>query len=682
MITPDPGFRTVLAVAVDTTVAVVLVAVTHAAVDFLATYGDGTCHARRLDRYFLDELRSADPTQAVAALLVAPRFVVPTVSQADVDSAYRANRILSKLSPARTLVLLDGLTPVSVFSLDTASAPVGAETLHWITDLPNDESLMAGRVLLLGSTPWLRTRITSEAPVGGHVSTIDLSTLRDRKISFGLIGENITFRLPGETADLSHVDSDFLDPLGDDASYSVQLVPQAAGDGAVEIEIWFDDDENYPHDQRIEFRIIDAGRADAAPTAAAYVTTPFAVPPEASVWIRWDGDELAYDVDGVTLRHPIAASIGELEGAELLELLKRLEQLAQSYDAASAADLLQLNDGGAALLAFAQLGADLHALVYGRDEHDVSDAVAARAAHIAGLGLDDGPAPRLRIDDERFRLPWELFYDHGYTRQRGVASVRRPESIEDVDVSGFWAHRFRIDHPVARGDSAARLPGDHVLSHGSPRVTPFVNATVVADGAESARLVALNAEFLAGLASRGSAVDPPSTDFERWVSSGSATDILYLYGHGEGATSEDQLGRQRSRPADEQATLQFGAEPLSVAALERAEPSPPHLAGAPLVLLNACKTMQGDLAYSNPFVDLLYRRWRARAVIGGLASLPAAFAVGFADLLMTDFVEGGRQIGECLHATQRELLDAANPYGLLYVLHGRSELQIRKGPTA
>lgn len=658
------------------------------AVDFVA-YVDGEVgRARRVDTALEQELNALAASERASALLDSAEYIVHTEQRGNVDSAYRARRILSKRSPVRTLLVLDGDAPVTVFSLDTASAPVDEpEVLHWVTDLPDDKSLMASRLLLMGSTPWFRTRIAADAgTAAGQVSTIELAAFKDRKISFGLVGENVAFRLPGETKDLPSVDSEFVDPLGPDASYRVQLVPQQPGPVAVQIEIWFDDDENHPDTQRIEFTVIDvpdaARTADSSTTVSsidlpetALMSMPFAVPPEASIWVRWAGEQLEYDIDGITRSHRVAASLGEFEGRELRALMAEVEHLCGSFAAGDVPG--SLADDGAALLGFAQLGARLHAMVYGKDEYDVSDDVSNRASAIAALGVGSTQPPRLRIEDDRLRLPWELFYDHGYTAEPGTPSRRIPQTVADVDINGFWGRRFRIDHPVARGDRTARRPGDHVLADTDVRLTPFINAAIADDAVLNAGLVGRNASMLQRLGDAGIEVEPTGSDLLAWVARNAPTDVLYLYGHGTSATGEDALGRESSQPADSQASLSLGHGEISVADLEAAEPSPPFLSGSPLVLLNACKTLSGDLDYRNPFVDLLCRRWRARAIVGGIASLPADFAIDFADRLLSRFLTGGVQLGDCLHSTINELLDEANPFGLLYALHGRSELQVR-----
>jgi hypothetical protein len=642
-----------------------LTAALAAGAQYVARVIEGSTRARRLDAS-ARAIVAGGATDALEQVL-GPDSTAPTADASEVDSAFRARRVLAGHPGERLLVIVEASRPVRVFALATAGGDDTA--LRWITDMPDDESLMAARVLLSSSRPLLRTRLTSDGSATGEVSVVEREALRDRKISFSFVGHNVGFvPAAGDGPPLAAVDSDYLDPLGDDCAFAVRVVPHEPGTASVDVEVTLDDGTVLPQRQRIDLTTIASDDTPAA-TVVARVETPFTVPPEASVWIRWAGDELAYEVDGVGDTHPIAANRGELEGAELRSLVAELDAIAED----------DADDSAAATVRLARVGARLHALVYGLDARDVTDETAAAARRIAALGVDiqgvDGQGvPRVRIDDDELRLPWEVFYDAGYDDS---SVPRLPDTIDQVVPAGFWGYRFRLDHTVRRGAADARRPGDHVLSVGAPSVVPFVAELISGDAVTDDALVAANDALLASLATAGAVVRERSTDLLGWVASASPAEIVYVYGHGTSARSTDQLGRQSQQAATTQATLDLGTARLTVDDLRAAEPDPPDLAGSPLVVLNACSTLHGDAAYDNPFVDLLCGRWRARAVVGAVAPLPAAFAVEWAQRLLDELLAGGVQLGDALHRATRASYDAGAPFGLLYALHGRSELQVR-----
>jgi hypothetical protein len=111
------------------------------------------------------------------------------------------------------------------------------------------------------------------------------------------------------------------------------------------------------------------------------------------------------------------------------------------------------------------------------------------------------------------------------------------------------------------------------------------------------------------------------------------------------------------------------AAPLSRASL---------LCGGPLVLLNACGSAElSPLTYEGLAPYLL--DLGARAVIGTECETPIYFGAAFGPALLRAVVTERLTVGEALRATRRLFLEQHhNPLGLLYALHGSSDLQVQE----
>lgn len=371
----------------------------------------------------------------------------------------------------------------------------------------------------------------------------------------------------------------------------------------------------------------------------------------APVWIaawpiilRPDGDQFSYFNDGVEQSFVMHTKTRSFETYMYGDIL---QELTNHFSRDFEPNVDQVRR-------LASIGSQLHELVFGPPGSRVSG---SHRTHFQSLS---GP---LWVHDGEPNVLWELLYD-------GDADL-----IKDMDLSellpGFWGYRFQIEHVPMRNDSKAVARGS--LLAGPAQTTAFIHPTPFPDQSLNSKLRDEHQQMNRSLG-HVSVEDP---DLIAWLDGPEpqACDVIYIFGHGTAATIIDpETGKARIRDNPElNATLAFNEKgPISLNDLQR---SIRELPGFPVVFLNACEALLVDPILGNPFVTAFYDIGGSRAVIGAVAEVPAEFAVGFAHQVLERFYTG-TPIGKSLHSVKQELLEAGNPYGLLYTLYGPSTLTI------
>jgi len=120
---------------------------------------------------------------------------------------------------------------------------------------------------------------------------------------------------------------------------------------------------------------------------------------------------------------------------EAIRVRAALGELSESYRAAKdAGSEFAIEDGGATLLRFAQLGARIHEAFFGHPEDRATSEALTRCAEVlAGVGRAR-PAPRMQIVAEHLPFPWGIVYD-GLAYGRTLCREKDASGCNVCDVS-------------------------------------------------------------------------------------------------------------------------------------------------------------------------------------------------------------------------------------------------------
>lgn len=360
---------------------------------------------------------------------------------------------------------------------------------------------------------------------------------------------------------------------------------------------------------------------------------------------------------------------------------RELVALSRQYSVPPDGDGFALQDRDGTLLRFAQVGATLHEVLFGlpRDRAVDSD-TRGIAASLAGFGRDPALRWDFQIDSPLVPIPWGLLYDARYYHDRATAERTGqggdyppfPRSGSEVDTRCFWGGRFNIIRTFESDD----FPQGE-LGNGDIRLQPVLNVSVGAD------VVARQRDLLKAIGGAPLAIDPVVDDvdvFLRWAQTGQVSDLLYLFCHATTPEEFDSLGRWKGGQStwDESrlGLAQFGGPlgngTVSLADLRDAWIDPRER--RPLVFLNACTSAVTDPVFAAPFVRHFLGSWQARTFIGTDCEIPSEFADAFSRIVVDGLCDG-LDVALALRRATSAALAVGNPFGLIYALHGRSDIR-------
>ena len=95
----------------------------------------------------------------------------------------------------------------------------------------------------------------------------------------------------------------------------------------------------------------------------------------------------------------------------------------------------------------------------------------------------------------------------------------------------------------------------------------------------------------------------------------------------------------------------------------------------PLVFMNACSSAQADSVYQSLFLSLFMGTWSARGFIGTDWKVPTLFADAFSRRVLRDFLLDGCPLGRAFAVASAEVIDAGNPFPMIYAIFARPDLQ-------
>lgn len=564
-------------------------------------------------------------------------------------------------------------------------------SLYWVTDLPRDDKALRRRVLFVNDTYRLVTRFTAAPPALGDPAETSL-------IGCGYVNKTVQFEITAEGAGVRRAidgagEVPFLNRVTSEPSvcseggtepFAVDMRADRVGRARIEVQVSAD---GVPLDNAhlLEFTVVDPGAPQpyaqlpasgaAAPTTLLGTPSPAEVPivhlkagrtdPEGRVEFTWPGFGHE-DVNFVSVN-----AERDLDVA-LRDARNALNALARSYSKCGPGpvDPLELADPDAAYLEAARIGYRLHRALFGKlGDGRAPAATRDSAERIANLGRS-GPVAqvgrRMLVQTPCAPFPWGLVYDGGY-----LDNAAEPATANDVEALGFWGYRFTVDRMVVRHSFKVL---DAALGHDVFSACTVVNAAIPPPVLDDRGRLTIVPEALRRPDPITSAVA-----FRAWMQEASegSTDLVYFYCHAEPAQNVSDLGFFVNRASQSQARLildQSSAGVVTVADMEEGRPP----AGSPIVFLIACAGGQGDISFASPFASVFIRSWDGRSLVASDAEVPATFGHAFAARVVTDFLTQPKPIGQCLADASRRLLEARNPFGLFFGLHGQPEVFRRR----
>jgi hypothetical protein len=365
-------------------------------------------------------------------------------------------------------------------------------------------------------------------------------------------------------------------------------------------------------------------------------------------------------------------TLGEL-GATAVLLRDRLVSLSKRYVPGDGP--FGLAEPPDAMLEFAKIGAELHSAFFGgySDDSAVDANLRTLATQIAGCS-----GGCMQIVAGTLPCPWAVMYDGLY-----VDPDRKLETAADVDPSRFWGVRFHI-YRTADGHFDGSWPppiGDHI------RVQLCLNKELD-DPKKNVYVVEAQRKIFE---------DIPHVDASPGIESGEALlsyladqrspcDLLYFFCH---ATAAETMTATFFRPredTDVQAKLILDAEGNDGATLTVKEMLARRhgrpLADRPLVILNACSSAAGDVAFQSKFVTLFTGTWRARGFVGTDWVANTQFADQFGRHLVRRLLADGCPIADAIAEITREAFAAKNPFALMYALYAQPDLTLKPGAAS
>ncbi len=146
--------------------------------------------------------------------------------------------------------------------------------------------------------------------------------------------------------------------------------------------------------------------------------------------------------------------------------------------------------------------------------------------------------------------------------------------------------------------------------------------------------------------------------------------IVYFYCHAESAGLADAGGPDASQ-------LILSDMPVSLADLNLDAPTSTHLAGKPLIFINACESAQMSSAFYDGFVPYFMAKG-ARGVVGTECNTPALFATEWAARFFERSSKASRS-AKCFSVLRREFLEQhGNPLGLIYAVHCDGDTRVNR----
>ncbi len=556
--------------------------------------------------------------------------------------------------------------------------PLG--NVAWVTDAV-DAEVRRSRRMVLGEEVELRTEIGGAFDEGALAAHhIPLAALTQGAVRFKVVcdGAQVRAKAPatrfGPTLTSEPIVSDGVEPI------AFSFVLRADEPGPVAIDVFLLLRDRTALLQSIE---LTAEAASAQPAAAgldvpvafsALDATHLMTLPAPTACIRIDRREpLTLDVTLASRDFPVepATGLGELAGQAIrwrTRLIELSERYAPDHD-------LGLADGGAALLGFATIGAEIHRALFGHPDEAGHADLKDTARSLCNLGAQSRPL--LHIIAQHLPLPWGVIYDGVYAGQPP------PQTAAEVDPRRFWGHRFLIERIARASLNNVPAPALRKKSDQEAALVPCINRHVDAmQGVEAARhqLAFFDALAAGGAPLRCAPRIEQRAELEQLLRGDrGAARLLYFFCHGNAAaTVNDRFFLSRAAP-DVEAWLSLdaheaAAERIDVAWLRGVRPSP--LAGQPLVFLNACSTAQGDREFQSQFLTQFMQRWNVRGLIGTDWKIPTIFADRFSRRLLDRFVRGRVALGPAFAATSDEFLAAGNPFPLIYAMYARPDMTV------
>lgn len=613
---------------------------------------------------------------------------VPLAMEESAHSAAAALSLLEtktqtmEFSEARSLLLLDlaegNPEPDRLFTRDTASVgDTASAKLELSAGLPYNTREMHDRTLVCNAPVLLEVRLGGPRE-GDQVDIrelLDASKLLNRTVRIEAQGTGITFPATGSSTwqSESHEVGDGTEALIDQVAFSATEATAEGAKATILIRLFAVIDAQHPDhgvpaaELVLEFTAVESMADIGLPASMDVIASAPVWPGPWPIILRPDrsAGEIHYTADGgdktIVMDAPIEVFSSDRYGKQLALLTR---DFSRNYYPPEASRPLVLDDNLAQTRVLARIGQTLHQMVFGFEGNKANEAARQFFAEQKGGSL--------WVRDRQPNLLWELFFD-------GDAETTNAEELH----AGFWGYRFQIEHIPDRRDDEASVRGSLLSSPASARM--FVHQAAAESAAKSG---ANEKELARGIDERAAAEHDGLANLlasthrgERtprlleWISGETVeTAVLYLFGHGKAGTKINPAnGMITFHDPYDLATIDLGENGGKVTMLELLEylPQVDALPGYPVVFLNACETMLVDPLYDNPFIKAFYKYGHARGVIGAVAEVPVQFAVGFAHQVLERFF-AGVPIGTALHSVKRELLEAGNPYGLLYTLYGSS----------
>lgn len=235
----------------------------------------------------------------------------------------------------------------------------------------------------------------------------------------------------------------------------------------------------------------------------------------------------------------------------------------------------------------------------------------------------------------------------------------------------FWGFQHVIEVPPqqAAGDETKAIPR-RVAIRSSSKTTQLlgaVNTALPLSGPHVTRMAGLTK---LGAAWKESAINKRDALLKALTADD--LDVIYFYCHARGGLADPTI-----KPVCLELQEDAKAKPGRITAAQLAfKPKWEH---NPLVFLNGCSTAAFSPDALSPFVRTFVRDRGAAGVIGTEIPVHETLAGDVAYGFLTRFL-GGKKAGEALLAVRRDLLENANPLGLVYTLYAYADLVIaRKG---
>lgn len=564
----------------------------------------------------------------------------------------------------------------AVFAFSDATPVVDAPDLgdegglQWVTRMPRDPGAWRARTLVADRDYLVETSITAMLPAFGDPMT---------EVPEDIIGSTVEIVVEAEGLDLTELDSQVagrrlvsppseVEPAGSRPFFFFVRSRSDVGTLTLSLRI---DGRPYDVQQVIALGTGERGTplGDPAPTPrAATRVGPVPAAPAPALTLTTgveagEGIEVIYEAQSqvpIPFRTRYAAPDAR---AAILAARSDLSAAALAYDRyrgePPTSDPLDLPVSSAAMADLATIGRSLHRALFGDGPEDGMASVDTRS--VAGLIRQAGrvgdavpPGSRMCVEDFGLPIPWGVVYDADWGSDTAGGAVHP---------AGFWGYRFTIDRMVRRFN---RGPLTRSLA-------PDVATTVIVNRSIDPPLLDAHGVRAIPDGVRLTTMLESGADVREWLRSPEEIDLLYIYCHASPAHAINPQGFFARIQADDQARLELGPDDVVSANDLGARPVERN----PLVVLTACHGGAGDPAYTAPFASRFIRGWDCRSLLAADAEVPAEFGIRFTRRVLDRFLATPEtQIADALSRATVELLDAGNPFGLLFGLHGRPDTHV------